>query len=673
MFQLELARRKASGTLSELFGASALESDRFHRTYGFTQVAESAAAALPAKEREEVEAYAAGINAFIDSHPYESGIEFHLLAARPRHWTVADSILTLLLLYEDLSESWRDEMEAEAIADLPPAVQRFMMPRTTDEDLLVVPDAEPKPRPDAPSLFSEAHAAWTPLRGEPVEIPGLPSWAGRREQGKGSNNWVIGPSRSKSGKPLLANDPHLTLTSPGIWYELRIELPSRWVQGGAIPGIPGIVIGQNDRIAWGFTALGADVEDVYREPAIGERVESIAVRGGDAVEVRVPLGKHGPQARPGYSVAWVALDPKNMRLPACEMMLATDWTSFNAAADEFYGPAHNVVYADVDGHIGWRALGLLPVRREGDDGLLPHDGSDPSQDWRGFVPMNEMPRVFDPPSGYIVTANQRVIGTSFPHFVTADWESPARARRIVERIEAAGKLDREGMESIQLDVVSDFHRELMKLVAKEVPSLDRFASWDGAATVDSTMFLEARTWEAGLIEVLRERVVGKRVEKFMWNDTDATLLAAMRADESAWLRAGLGDKKSFLRAAGERADTKLHRSSALTWGPRNALAIQHPIGAIGGPLAWIFNPPSAPQPGEYDTVRLSGPTLGQSFRMVVDWGDPGATTFVVPLGQSGHLGSAHRQDQREWWLAGDPLGAHTRLKQSATESLVLAP
>jgi penicillin G amidase len=675
MFQLELQRRAAAGTLSEVFGEAALPIDKLHRLYGFRLVADAAVPLLPAAERDQLEAYAAGVNAFLESHPHDAGLELKLLGITPPPWTAADSLLVLLLMYEDLSTSWHDELRFESLASLPVAERRFLMPSITGEDVLVVPDADPKPTPEAPAFFAAPHALLSAPWPVPADVLGLPASAGERLRGIGSNNWVVAPSRSKSGKALLANDPHLGIDEPGVWYEMRIEIGAHWAQGVALVGLPGIVIGQTDKVAWGFTNLGTDVQDLYKERKIAERVESIAVKGGAAVELRVPVGAHGPQVRAGYSLAWVALDPRNLRTPLGTLMSATDWASFNEAIDDYDGPAQNVVYADIDGHIGWRASGLVPIRRDSDDGLHPHDGSDPEEDWRGFVPMSDLPRVLDPPSGFIVTANQRVIGTSFPYLVTADWGPPNRARRITERILAAGKLDRDGMESIQLDVVSLFHRDLMRLLATQVPALASFASWDGAASADSVTYVKARAWEIALRGALDARVTaGHPATDFKWDNDQTTLLAMLRADDAAWMHAGLGDKQALLHDASLRADAWIAESPAPTWGERNALHVHHPLGRGGGLLSWIFDPPSFPQSGAGDTVRAAGRAFGQSMRLVVDWGDPDATTLVIPLGQSGHVGSAHRFDQEEWWRRGDPGGTHTRLKMPKVgEGMTLAP
>ena len=468
---------------------------------------------------------------------------------------------------------------------------------------------------------------------------------------------MVSGARARGGKPLLANDPHLGLSAPGLWLPMRFELPGRWVQGVALTGLPGITLGQNDRIAWGFTNLGTDVADLFREPASGERVEEIKIKGEPAEVLRVKLGSHGPQWREGYSLKWAPLDPANLRAPVGALNLARDWAGFNAALDQGRGPAQNVVYADIDGHIGYRATGLIPIRPAGDDGSLPRDGA---ADWHGFVPQAEMPRVLDPPRGYIATANQRAIGSGFPHVVTTNWASPTRARRIGELIERAGKLDRAGMEAIQLDVVSPDHLELVRFH----PDAPRFEGWDGAARAGSRLFLEAYAWETAVRELLHRRILGPLAEDFSWSNDSATLRVALAADQAAWTRAGLGDRAQFLKEAAASAAAWLAQQHAADWGAFDALQILHPFGRAGGLAGLLFNPPSAPQSGASRTVRVARPAFGQSMRMVVDLADPLATTLVVPLGVSGHLGSAHRLDQQQDWLHGDPSGERTRLAQA---------
>ncbi|MBL0313609.1 MAG: penicillin acylase family protein [Holophagaceae bacterium] len=677
LFQMELQRRAADGLLSELLGPAALPLDRTHRVYGFHQVADAALPQLPEAEREALEAFSDGVNAFIQSHPDRWGLEFKLLGTKPRPWTPADCLKGLLLMHEDLSSTWRAELRNEALKVLPENQRRALQPVATEWDQLIIPDVE-MPKLDAELLFQAQPVLKTAkLPGLPNDVLGLSGMAGERDGSIGSNAWVVSGSRTASGKPMLMNDPHLGLASPGIWLPMRIEIGERFVEGVTLPFLPGITLGRNQAIAWGFTNLGTDVQDLYRESPRGERIEDIPVKGRAKERLRVPLGAHGPQVRPGYSLKWAALDPANLRMPMTKLIRATDWDSFNAACDGFLGPAQNIVYADVEGHIGYRATGLVPIRKKGDDGSLPVDGNDSSNDWQGFVSQAEMPRVLDPVKGYLVTANQRILGSGFPYPVATRWASPVRAKRIAELIEAAGKLDHAGAERIQLDVLSLEHRDFMNLAAPLLSAgwQSRFHGWDGEAAGDSRKFLEAELLKKNFRAQLLNRILrgaGWDADSFSSDTGDALLREALKVDQEAWTRAGLGDKLEALSEAA-RQTKKQMETAPKTWGEANRLDLQHPVGRAGGLLGWVFNAPRGIQSGANHTVRVAKPDFGQSMRFIVDWGDPGATTLVVPLGVSGHLGSGHRHDQIKDWLKGDPLGQRTRLKQEERGAGLLFP
>ncbi|MBL0209302.1 MAG: penicillin acylase family protein [Holophagaceae bacterium] len=596
---------------------------------------------------------------------------------QPRPWTPADCLKGLLLMHEDLSSTWKTELRNEALKVLPEPQRRAIQPVATDWDQLIIPDVE-APRLDAELLFqAQPLFKSSKLPGLPKDGLGLSPSAGERDPSIGSNAWVVSGSRTASRKPILGNDPHLGLSSPGIWLPLRIEIGERHAEGVALPFLPGITLGRNQAIAWGFTNLGTDVQDLYREAPKGERIEDIPVKGRAAERLRVPLGAHGPQVRPGYSLKWTALDPANLRMPVTKLIRATDWDSFNAACDGFLGPAQNIVYADAEGHIGYRATGLVPLRKKGDDGSLPVDGNDPSNDWQGFVSQAEMPRVLDPAKGYLVTANQRILGSGFPYPVATRWASPVRAKRIAELIEAAGRLDHQGAERIQLDIASPEHREFMNLATQALDAGWRteFQGWDGLAEAGSRKFLEAdllkKHFRAQLLSRLL-RGTGWDADNFSSDTDDALLREALKADQDAWTRAGLGDKQEALSEAARLARKQLE-AGPRTWGESNRLAIQNPLGRAGGVLGWAYNPPRVGQKGANHSVRVAKPGFGQSMRLIVDWGDADATTLVVPLGVSGHLGSSHRHDQLKHWREGDPAGQATRLKQAERGSGLVFP
>ena len=396
LFQLELQRRLARGELAEIFGASLRPSDRAHRTLGFGRVADAALPLLPAEEREDLAALADGINAFLDARPGRLGLEFTVLRISPKRFTPEDALVVHLLMCEDLSTSWRRDLALEKLAGADPAVRRFVTETASSGDVLLVPDAapfEPPPRPDIGG----------------ARVPALGSLGLRDELVLGSNAWAVSGTLSKSRRPLLANDPHLPLTLPGIWLPMRFVIAGRLVEGVTLPGLPGVILGRNDRIAWGMTTLRTDVQDLYRETITGgkakrgagwedvsERTETIAVRGGKPETFVVRATSHGPLVAPGLALRWPALDPSLLRAPETAVMTASDPESLSRALDAFPFPAHNVVWADAAGSIGWRATGLVPIRREGTDGSVPYDGSDPANDWRGYVPPSEMPCVVDP-------------------------------------------------------------------------------------------------------------------------------------------------------------------------------------------------------------------------------------------------------------------------------------
>jgi penicillin amidase len=672
LFQMELERRAADGELASFAGPSALPLDRIHRTYGFRQVAEAAVPLLPQEERSYLEALAAGVNTFISTHEERWGIEFRLLGIRPKPWTPADSLKVLLLMHEDLSSTWKSELQAEQVAGLPKATRDFLLPVVVEGDRPLVPDA-PGTRPSTEAYFNVLMPAPQPKtrpsrRAALTELPfALPlgTALGWRAEDVGSNNWVVGSNRAANKRPLLANDPHLGLQAPGIWLPMRLEFQGGYVQGVSLPGLPGIVIGQNERVAWGFTNLGSDVQDLYKEAPISTRTERIEVKGQAPEDLVIATGAHGPQLREGYSLAWTALDPKNVRFPIA-IDRAKDWASFNAALDDMQGPAQNVVYADRDGHIGWRATGVLPLRAAGDDGSVPKDGSNAALNWKGLWPSAQMPRVLDPAEGFIATANQRVIGTSFPVTVATQWASTSRVRRITEQLSRAKELDRAALEALQRDEISVAMREQMAAWMPFLPAAwkSRFEAWDGAASVDSDRFPMAQALSRELRKALLTRLLkgtGLEPSEFRWDNRDAMLLAALKAKPEAWKESGLGDKDEILASVIAETEKSLKSEP---WGEQNRLAIRHPLGRGGAFLSWLFDPPSVPQNGSRSSVRVTAPEFGQSMRMLVDWSDPESTTLVVPLGVSGHLHSPHRLDQQETWVKGDPEGVRTRLAQT---------
>jgi penicillin amidase len=676
-FQLDILRRNATGRLSELFGPGALPLDRKHRLYGFSRVAEAAVPLLPPQQRSDLEAFAAGVNAYFAARQGRLGLEFTLLRTEPEPWLPSDSVAVLLLMYEQLTDGWAGERDVEKLAALPASVRAFLLPRATGDDVLLVADAAPFPPPPLPDLT-----------GLPADSPvALPEAASLETDDEpvvaGSNAFAVAGSAMSSGRPLLAGDPHLGHEVPGIWFPIRFVVAGRTAEGVALPGLPALTIGRTDEIAWSFTNLEADVQDLYRERIesgrarrgllfgrVTERTETIRVRGGATETLVVRATSHGPLVEGDLAVRWTALDPANLRIPNGDLLRARDADEVLAALDGFTGPPQNVVWASASGSIGWRPAGLLPIRREGTDGSVPYDGSDPANDWKGFVPMPELPRVVDPPEGFVVTANQRTVGTSFPYVLSADWAHPGRARRIRDLLReattAGRKLTRRDAEAIQLDARSETMRRTAAALRDFLPDdLSRLLDgWDGTADADSARYLVARA----LRRAVRDRaLVAWRAPAFRWHLEGDNWNALLEADDAAFRAADLGEKRAFLKGAADEAVAALGKRHGTkrekwSWGEANRLSVRHPLGRVPG-LSWLFDPPRPPQAGAPGTPRAASPAFGQSLRLVVDWGDPAAATLVVPFGASGHVGSPHRFDQLPAWREGDPGGSATRLSR----------
>ncbi|MFC6288177.1 penicillin acylase family protein [Nocardioides sp. GCM10027113] len=512
-YEMDVRRHVTSGRLAELFGEPALETDKVIRTMGWRRVAERELAIVEPETRQALEAYAAGVNAYLDERsPTELAVEYTLLRVggldyTPEPWTPVDSLAWLKAMAWDLRGNMDDEIDrALALAELSPErVAQLYPPYPYEENLPIVgqgavvdgvfeQDAtEAGTRlPQRPAYDAGARDA---LRGTRAALDRMPVLLGRGD-GIGSNSWVVDGRHSSTGEPLLANDPHLGVSMPGVWMQMGLHCRTVSadcpldVAGFTFSGVPGVIIGHNADIAWGFTNLGPDVTDLFLERVAGNRwrydgrwrklrirTETIEVRGEDDVELTVRATRHGPllsdvleevaevgdvaptdgsRPRPlgGYAVslAWTALRPTATADAILALNTATDWQSFRAAASKFDVPAQNLVYADRDGHIGYQAPGRIPIRQSGNDGTLPAEGWRPEDDWSGdYVPFRGLPSVLDPEEGFIVTANQAVAGPDYPFALTEDWDRGYRAQRIRDLLEREGELSLTEMLDLQLD------------------------------------------------------------------------------------------------------------------------------------------------------------------------------------------------------------------------------
>ncbi len=705
LWQMDLLRRDASGRLAELVGAAAVDRDVKHRTLGLRLAADRALATVDPRIRGALDAYAAGVNAYIASHGSALPVEFGLLRYEPEPWSPTDSLVIGKLMAETLGTSYeRDLMRAE-FASVDRAIYDDLFAERTSYDTVVVGT-------DASAAASTARVAPVSDRAPSAE----PSHTTDDELMVGSNNWVVAGSRTATGKPLLANDPHLALGLPPIWY--ATHLTSRDgaldVVGVTFPGAPGITIGHNGRVAWGVTNFGPDVQDLYveefdesgRRYRSGDawldaevRQETIAVAGDAPRVVDVLTTRHGPVVRDigatKYALRWTALDATS-ELPAFYFLnRAASWEDFRAALATYPGPMQNFVYADVDGHIGYWGAGNVPIRRTG-TGDVPYPGASDAGDWLGYVPFDRLPHVFDPPDGFVVTANNRVVGDSVTEFYTHEWFSPFRARRIDDLVRPASGMTSETMSSIQNDVYSYpdaiFAREALAMARAKVAEggadladwqslVADLDGWDGRLTVESVPAAVVVTTRKEFFDSLLKAKLGDRAATYQWFGRETLYAGIVEQRPARWLPEGATWESVLIDAhrAARRSLAERFGTDASEWryGKLNTFTLAHPLGRQPG-LATALNVAPFEVSGGSHTVKAVGVSRGwgPSMRLVVDLSNFDRTTLVLPAGQSGQPASAHYADQTEDWRVGrthEIAFSESAVAAASVETLTLVP
>ncbi len=488
-WQMDFWRHVSSGRLSEMFGKGQLDTDKFLRSMNFMQIANQEWSSLPAADQAIFEAYAQGVNAYLSAHKGTAvSLEYAVLKLlAPDYniepWQPQESIAWPKMMAWDLGDNMDTEIEnAILLKTLTPQQLAELNPPYPADNPIIVPgfkagaaSAAAAPAPaylqsaQLQGQFAAAHAALQSLQGV----------LGDTGADIGSNNWVIGGSRTASGKPLLANDMHLSEQMPSIWYEVHLECTNPGpdcpfnVMGFSFAGVPGVIAGHTNRVAWGFTNVGPDVQDLYIEKInpnnpnqyeyqgqwvdMELRPETFKIAGGSSVEQTVQVTRHGPLitgtygALDGFSTSagislpdhfaialrWTALEPTQTIQALVELDQMQNWQDFRQAASHFAAPSQNMVYADVDGNIGYQTPGNIPIRPAGQDGLLPVPGWTGDTEWQGYIPFEQLPNTYNPPQGYILTANNAVVDGSYPYAISRSWAYGFRAREIVDMIEKA--------------------------------------------------------------------------------------------------------------------------------------------------------------------------------------------------------------------------------------------
>jgi len=703
LFQMELQRRYGAGRLAEIFGPRAVTVDRQMRVLGLYRAAEAEIPYLSQEMRQALDAYAAGVNAFLATRRGALPPEFLMLRFVPEPWRVADSLVWGKLMAVQLGGNYRGEL------------LRARMARTISAaDLTFLYPEYPK---DAPTTLTEMVPIYRRLALEKL-YEALPAIVGPNYA---SNSWVVDGKHSASGKPLLANDPHLGFGLPGFWYLARLKTPQHEIAGGTVAGVPLVVIGHNERIAWGFTTTTADVEDIFVEkldPADPGRyltpqgsepfkahIERISVRGATPVDLTIRETRHGPvlsdvlpprTAEPGFVLALAATFsmPQDRSAEALwEVNRATNWTSFRAALEKFVGPVQNIVYADVDGTIGFIAPGLVPLRRTG-DGWLPVTGWTGEYDWAGFIPFAALPSAINPPAGHFISANNKIVPGGYPYFLSRDWDLPNRAERIEALLAATPIQTAASSAAMQADTLSLMAQQLAPLMTRMADenervgeAVERLRHWDFRMDMDkvepllftawlrefSRMILFSRLGDAvadywDLKPRVMERVLTERPDwcddpKHPGEESCGRRLTQSLESALGWLRGNFGPEMTQWR-----------------WGRAHVAQFDSPVFSRLPVLRdWLQAAISTP--GGYDTLNRGPSTIrddaqpfaqrfGAGLRMISDLASPSDTRMVAAPGQSGEPLSAHFADLLRRWRNFDWLVPG---RSAPVSTLVLVP
>jgi penicillin amidase len=695
MFQMEMMRRNASGRLAEIAGPAALRLDRFNRTLGLAQSARADYAALPAGARAMLEAYAKGVNAWLDAHGRLSAPEF-LVMGVPDPWQPSDSLLWAKTMGLWLSGNYREELNRARLAlTLPPERLAELWP--ADDSM---------GRADTAALPPAAHLARlaAALPAFPQDAP-LPSSA--------SNAWVVSAARSTTGQPLLASDPHLGFQAPIIWYLARIEIaaapgqPPRMLAGATSPGIPFMVIGRNAQLAWGFTTTHSDTQDLFIERLAGAdgyetpdgprpftiREERIAIRGQEAETLRVRETRHGPVisdldgVRPDGTVLAISMASLAPGDTAAAGLYAMNRAGTLAEAREasslVTAPAQNLMVAAADGGIAMYLTGRTPIRRAG-DGSLPAPGWDGSHDWTGWIPFDEMPHAENPASGVLVNANNRVQPAGAQPYLGRDWFGDWRFRRIQELLGQRPQHSPEDFAAIQRDTLSLFAQELLPALRRiprpEGPAgaaRDLLLGWDGQMGADMPQPLIFSAWWP---IATRMALAAGGVPAGGWPLTPEFLRFVLAADgrgahwcrpvgEAAAPGSSPGDAcAALVSKALEEATAGLTESfgpdpAAWHWGTAHQARFEHPLLRFI-PVLRDWTRISAPRGGDgqtvdrgYNTSRDFANVQGPGLRAVFDLASPDGVFAVIGTGQSGNPLSAQWSDQTPIWAGRAPDGS----------------
>ncbi len=727
LWQMDAFRRHANGELAEILGPSLIEHDKLQRVLEFRKTAERIYLGLPSEDRARADAYANGVNAFIAQNKDHLAPEFALLHYQPKPWSGADSMSIVLMMAEDLDSHWQTKLSREAIsarlnnpkleADLYPVGSWRDRPPTGVRVDLSQPHAEPLPTDNPDDAEDDAsHAQLNrPAMDEAEEmgrLNGLLKLGDCAECAWGSNNWGVSGAHTASGKPLLANDMHLGLSVPAIWFMADLEAPGYHATGVTLPGVPFVVEGHNEHVAWGYTALYADVQDLYLEALDGKgnyraadgswkplkvEHELITVRWDENVKLDVQETAHGPLLNPLFKVEKRAIALKwnfydaTVTAPAhaiYAMNKAANWSEFESAIAGWDFPTQNLVYSDDQGRIAYHAIGKVPMRPAGLVGKIVAAG-DGTHEWNGFIPFDGLPHVIDPPSGFVATANARVTTAQSPYQLTLETVDPYRIERIYKMLDGREQLTAKDMIAAQTDIYSEVNQELAHRFAYAIDhsqnptqqlkqAADLMRSWDGRMDANSPAASVVAWTKTEMRVMLLTPRLGDAAKEYTWAESGTAMEEIVMHANPDWLPKDYKSWDAFLTAVVTKAlEHAPGNVTDWTYGSWHVVDLKHPLSAflpLAGRVAEIG---PLPLSGDGTTVKqVSGQAFGPSQRFTMDWNNVDGSTENITLGESGNPYSAYFKDQWSDWYNGTTFAlpfSSGAVNQQTTHTLRLEP
>ncbi|MDP3620763.1 MAG: penicillin acylase family protein [Polynucleobacter sp.] len=736
-WQMEINRRLAAGRLSEILGPNTLKIDRFIRTVGLKHAAEKQFDRYPVEGKRLLQAYADGVNAGNAKLGWALPIEYALTQSKPGHWSPTDSVAWMLMMAMDLGGNWQKELQRlELSRDLTTAqIWQVLPPYTPCNPVSTMDFAKLYHEMGIFAVRDSANPI-KPLGIQDVRVPstpdqGMSAWLPGGIEGIGSNNWALSGKLTSTGKPLLANDPHLGLSAPALWYFAHLEAPGLNAIGATLPGIPAVVLGRTDRIAWSFTNTGPDVQDLfieqldpqnpgyYRTPEgmtpFWIREEVIEIKNNPPHRFIVKESRHGPIISDTYDRAsalidtkrfalalrWTALDLENQSVMGLlEMNRATSLDAFKAALRKNHAPMQSVVMADTEGNIAMQVAGVAPKRtlRQGLYGVAPAPGWEKQYDWNGYVPFEQLPSNTNPEQGWIATANQQIIAANDPNPLTGDWELPFRYERITELIEAKPKHDLESMRAMQGDTLSLAAKPLLALFKSSQSShpnaaaaQSMIADFNGDMRKDSSAALLFNAWADQLTRQLFSRLGKYFTLEYGKRHFRNALLEQLANPNSPWCDSPTTTAvETCAQASNLAMDQALdylskhygNNPAEWKWGDAHIAISEHRPFSRVPLLNRIFNI-TTPFPGDGFTVNVGRPELGNrkrpfetkqapSLRTVFDLADLERSTFIYQTGQSGWVQSKLYRNLNPLWAENQALPLQMKPKDIGRQ-LELSP